>query len=431
MKDKYLLLRELSGEQYQTVCSVKSHCERLLDCAPRFKYFTLHGRQHIENLFEISNILLRGGVELNQDESFLLALAICLHDIGMVTPMSALEEYEIFEDKTKANDLANLEMLIRNNHHQLIEEYVDNRSSFFSSLNISPALMAMIQDICKGHRVVNLEEQFGYAKELGALLRVIDELDMGPRRAPADVLENFYTEMGGTSCWHWYKHAITQDWLPRDNVSYEKRDGKNFIIFKLVVRPASRNSVNYWMKQSLRPIYRVLKDESSQRIIESRWNVVIDVMPDYSRSKPITLGKWEDIESLALSSGKKTVLLIDDEYRKMQDMFLGLMDDYHIVYSHDAKHAMTRLKAGSVDLAIVDMQVGTGGMWSAEETNYGKATGIKICEEISKGYPETKIGVLTGTRYSIEELDKTNLAFFMKKPIDQDEFEERVKDVLQ
>ncbi|WP_320175661.1 response regulator [Maridesulfovibrio sp.] len=428
--NKFSLLKDLSDEQMQNFVTIKAHCEKILDNSPRFKYFTLHGKDHIENLLNISNFIIDGGISLTQDEAYYLALSICLHDIGMVAPLNSLSDKDIFSGE-QLSDLANTELKIRRHHHDLVGDYLADKVVFLSSLNISSASISLIVDICKNHRVVDLSQEQGFARRIGALLRLIDELDVGPGRAPIAVLENFYEEMGVIACWHWYKHVITQEWLVRDNVAYHTENGKNKILFKLIVRPNSSTSVEYWLRQSMRSINKVLIDEHVQRIIDSEWGVFIDVMPDHFRSKAMSLGdKWERIENIALSSGKKTIMLIDDEERKMHDMFLPLMDKYHIIYSPNAKDAAVKMNAVAIDLAIVDMQIGSGGLWALEETLNCKTTGVKVCEYIKENHPKTQIGILTGTRHKVEGLDKESLVFFLKKPVDPEVLERRIENVL-
>jgi len=103
---------------------------------------------------------------------------------------------------------------------------------------------------------------------------------------------------------------------------------------------------------------------------------------------------------------------------------------FHIIFSPNAKDAINKLKAGNINLAIVDLQIGSGNLWTREETEDFKATGKKLCEEILNFSPETKIGILTGTRYDTESCRKLPLAFFMKKPVDPEEFEKTIHDVL-
>ena len=111
----------LTDQQVTIVNALKSQASSLLDCNPRFRYFTLHGRQHIENLFALVEILIEGGLQLKQEQAFLLAGAICVHDLGMVLPLSEKNHLEIFGGKPQPIDPANLELMIRTFHHKLID----------------------------------------------------------------------------------------------------------------------------------------------------------------------------------------------------------------------------------------------------------------------------------------------------------------------
>jgi hypothetical protein len=72
----------LDADQLAILLGVKGHCERLLDHTPRFKYFTLHGSAHLNSLFKILELLRKGGINLGKDQLFVLAIAICIHDLG-------------------------------------------------------------------------------------------------------------------------------------------------------------------------------------------------------------------------------------------------------------------------------------------------------------------------------------------------------------
>ena len=58
-----------------------------LDHSPRFKFYTLHGKKHLDSLFRILFLFVDAGLKLNQREAFLLCAAICTHDLGMVVPL--------------------------------------------------------------------------------------------------------------------------------------------------------------------------------------------------------------------------------------------------------------------------------------------------------------------------------------------------------
>ncbi|MFX1504417.1 MAG: hypothetical protein ACFFDH_25890, partial [Promethearchaeota archaeon] len=147
---------------------------------------------------------------------------------------------------------------------------------------------------------------------------------------------------------------------------------------------------------------------------------------------PNSLGLiWEEIEQKAFSHGRKVILLIDDEMRKMEDLLFPLMTDFYIIFSPNAKDALTKINAtDNISLVIIDMQIGSAGLWTPEDTDNFKTTGIKLCHEILKKFPKIKIGILTGTRYKINSYNDLPLAFFLKKPIDPEEFERMIRDII-
>ena len=106
------------------------------------------------------------------------------------------------------------------------------------------------------------------------------------------------------------------------------------------------------------------------------------------------------------------------------------MDAYHVITAPNAKDALTKLNATNVDLAIVDMQIGAGGIWKEHETQDFKATGLNICELLRERFPSLKIGVLTGTKHQLPPVETLKVDFFLRKPIDPDKLLEVVTNVL-
>lgn len=421
----------LDANQQATLRAIKQQAQALLDHTPRFKYFTLHGTNHLNNLFEVLELLLQGGIALKRDELFLLSLAICIHDLGMVVSLRNKDIPGILDGRPVATDPAALELFIRDTHHELVDAYLQHDMGFLAAAGLSLAQLGQVVEISRCHRKVVLQNQSGVIKHLGALLRIIDELDLGNNRAPANVFLNIVDEMDATSCWHWYKHNIIEPWLENHTVSFITENGRRKIIFQLAVRPTKAGSVDYWLNQIRRPIKKALEDDEAGKIIADQYGIVIEVVKNRNLSKAQHPGqRWEEIENKALSAGRKVVLVIDDEFRKLEDLFYPLMDEYHIVASSSAKDAFSKLEATDVDLAIVDMQIGSGGLWKDTETQDFKATGRKICETIKLQFPRTKIGVLTGTKHAVDARDIPAVEFFLRKPVDPDKLLETVKNVL-
>jgi len=403
-------------------------CE-LLDHTPRFQYFTLHGSKHIDNVVSNIDIMMNAGIELTEDQAFFLTCSACIHDLGMVIPLKDYLSNDIFQGRPQPAEPTNVEKLIRDYHHELIYSYIENKFDFLMKLGLSPSDCSILRDIAKSHRRVNLSETFGFVRCLGALLRLADELDISPSRAPASVLIDHYEEMDSTSCWHWLKHNISEDWRLGHNVIVQSNPTKT-VKFLLAVHPPRKSSIPYWLTQLRRPIARVLFDEGVSREIARQWNVSIEIESSQDMSSCVGQ-ELIPIEQKALSANRKLILVIDDESRKMEDLFLVLMGKYHIIYSSNAKDALEKLAAAPVDLAIVDLQIGSGFIWSASETHDFKLTGAVLCKTILEKYPKTKIGILTGSRHDLAEAESLDgLAFLLRKPINPEDFEKEVINVL-
>lgn len=426
------LLKMLTHEHANIVESVYRYSTTVLDHTYRFKYFTLHGKQHVDNLFVLADIFIKYGVSLSEYEAFILAIAICVHDIGMVTPVRELDIREVFSGVDQAPDPANLELYIRNNHHTLISAHVAGKFDFLASLGLSPTDIFHVKEIAKMHRVVRISDYRGMIRHLGALLRVIDELDIFSNRAPLSVLLNQYEEMDTTSCWHWFKHNIVSDWVDGHNIIFERHDNYNTLNFKVSVIPPTKDSISYWLTQAYRPINKVFNDEHAAIEIRNKWGLNVRISKSMDLSDVNALGgDWAAIEQYALSSFQKSILVIDDETRKMEDLFLPLSENYHIIYSSNAKDAFEKASAAKIDLAIVDMQVGSGGMWTSEETGGFKKTGIKICQKFREDFPHTKLLILTATRHDVaSEIQGKTDAHVLLKPIFPARLEEEINAIF-
>jgi len=328
------MLNELTKPQQSTFYLIKKQCQQLLDHSPRFKFFTLHGKRHIDSLLEIAEMLCENGVKLTSEEAYYLALSICVHDLGMVINLADYTEKDLLINKLQFTDPTAVENYIRENHHTLIDNYFTKHFDFLTSLGLSPPECGIIRDIAKCHRKQPLHKQKGMIKNLGALLRLIDELDIGSKRAPIAVFRNLYQDMDSISCWHWFKHNIVESWQIEHNVHKSNQNGINHLRFEIIVRPPKENSIPYWLNQVKKPILKVLNEENVSQIISDKWGLKITVNASSNLSSANPLGKeWEEFEVKALSSGRKVILVIDDEARKLEDLFFPLTEDYHIVYS--------------------------------------------------------------------------------------------------
>ncbi len=155
------ICKRLPEKEAGILISVRASAERLLNHTPRFRFFTLHGTEHLTSLFDIFEILIEGHLELSRDEIFLLALAICIHDLGMVVTLRDKDLPEILEGEPAFPDPATFENYVRENHHDLVEEYTNQHFGFLTDLGLSPMQVSQIVDISRCHRKIDLDAQFG------------------------------------------------------------------------------------------------------------------------------------------------------------------------------------------------------------------------------------------------------------------------------
>jgi hypothetical protein len=204
-----VLWQKLTTEHQDILLAVYKNAQKQLDYSHRFKFFTLHGTSHINSLFKIADILFKGGLELNEESCYLLALSICLHDVGMIALLRDKDISDIL-GVSQAVDPVVVEDKIRDIHHLLVDRYLNDNFNFYVSIGMGVDDLMNVSEICSLHRKKNLSSH--RHAPLGALLRFIDELDISAERAPMNIFQHSYKEMDGTSCWHWYKHNITESW---------------------------------------------------------------------------------------------------------------------------------------------------------------------------------------------------------------------------
>lgn len=426
-----LILARLPQKESEIVKSVYTKAVSLLDNSPRFKFFTLHGDPHLSELFRILDIFIAAGFLLNNRELYLLSLAICTHDLGMVVGLSKRELTEITEGRGGIPDPLTFENFIRDIHHEIISTYFTKDINFLVGLGVQLPDLAIISEIGESHRKVLLRDRRGVIRKLGALLRVIDELDIGPRRAPAGVLENIYEEMDPISAYHWFKHNITEEWLFGHNVTTQNSHKPHTLIFNIAVRPTREQNIGYWTTQTARPIIKALRDDDAAAILLEEFGIKVIVSRKGDLSGVNKLGGiWPRIEESVLTQGRKVILVIDDEAKKVEDAFFLLMDEYHVKCLPYPKAGLQYCETVAVDLAVIDLQMDSQDLWSETATDSYRMTGFRVAEEIRRLYPNTKICILTGTRHQISEEQRRSVDLFIKKPIGPRELQEHLKTLL-
>lgn len=392
---------------------------KLLDRSPRFPYYTLHGTDHHLNLLSNLAILMEGGVKLSQRELYLLLLAIAVHDIGMVLPMKDYTFKQVAEGRPGFLDPAAFENFVRDVHHEVIDRYFSNEMNFLTGIGITIPDLSLVLEIARAHRKIKLVEQKDAVRRLGAVMRLIDEMDIGPGRAPMTVFRQREDEMDSLSAWHWYKHMITDAWTVQNNVTFKTENGRASIILSVGVHPPEEKSIPYWFAQVRRAINKALEDEQCQKIIEKEFGVTVELDADQSLCSPLRLtSEWSDLEAKIVGSSLASILVVDDDIKRIEDLFLPLMERCFVRCVPKVETALEYLEAQPVDLVVVDMQMPVDEIWSAHETQDYRFTGMILGKHIQEAYPDILLVALTGTRHNLPEGADDVFDAVLRKPID-------------
>jgi ActR/RegA family two-component response regulator len=427
-----LVINQLSPEEIVKMRALKKRAEELLDHTPRFKFFTLHGKAHLESLFRILHIFIQNGFTLTNEELLILAASVCVHDLGMVVKLRDKDLLYVLDGRSQSTDPSVLENAIRDLHHELLDGYLQQDLGFLTGLGFSPQEISDIRIVSKCHRRLDLHSQHGRLKKLGALLRIVDELDLSPERAPFAVFLNLVDEMDSTATWHWFKHNIVLPWEMGNTVHSKSLNGRRELAFDLVVRPSRKDGIKYWSTQISRPIIKALYDDGVAAILRAEWSIVVSLSSNNEASGVNNLGeKWIELEEKALAESANVVLIVDDEFRKIETSFVPLMDDYAVVSAPTAKAALEQMRARRVDFAIIDLQIGSGGIWDSEETGDYKFTGVRLIKEIRSLGRKIGVGILSGSKYNLSEVDDLDIDFFIRKPGDPDDIKNAIDEYFQ
>ncbi|MEA2695091.1 MAG: hypothetical protein QOJ16_4478 [Acidobacteriota bacterium] len=199
-----------------------------------FPYYTLHGVEHLEELDRLALLVGSAIPRLTEERLGLLRLAIVVHDFAMVDVPDEIREKEL---RRRLGDAIQLPDIVRKTHQDEIERCFTKpeRSSFLMSLipGATPALLEDVAAIARHHRLHPLDRAPGHVRDLCALMRVLDELDLGPRRAPFVTYEALRPRMAPDAKLHWLKHLCSRAIEPYSTFSIE--DKNHLRIFRVSV----------------------------------------------------------------------------------------------------------------------------------------------------------------------------------------------------
>lgn len=427
------ICQKLPERDLELLKLLKNKSDGWHEFSPRFNFFTIHGRVHTDNIFENLAILINGGIKIDNRDLFLLCAAICIHDVGMLTALNYFTLDELKKDSSDLDDPSKLENAIRIKHHNLIKSFLQQKSSFLAEIGFDLDTIQKIISIGEAHRSIKLSKLPEKIKYLGALLRLADEMDIGPSRAPISAFNSLYEDMEPLSKWNWYKHIITKQWELGNTYDYANLNGTNYIYLKPAVLPAKEESISHWLLQVCRPIEKALNDEQCREIIRRKYNVEIECKrdPNLSSVNPFYLN-YLKIENDILSRGSKPIILsVDDEVDKLRDTFYFFQDRYYVHIVPHPSSALKYLRAAPVTLLIVDIQISWDATWGDDPDLDEHQAGVFFIKKVKEEFPDLKICVLTGTRHPLPQILHGLVDEIIRKPIDPIELLQTINAIIE
>lgn len=253
-----------------------------------FPYYTLHGQAHLLELDRLATLLCRHipFFDAREDQVRLLRLAVIMHDYAMVELPGKPREDELLTLMRPGQSFADV---LRETHQDEIRR-VFSRPEFTSRLSAwFPGGGYLLQDasiIASYHRYHPLSGARDDLKGLCALMRLVDELDIGPRRAPAAAYDAKRNRMDPKAKFHWLKHIFTRPFEENSTFTVETIEGaKRRRILRLWVSVlATADTWKPFRDSIVRKLNDSLNVDGIAGILKDNYNVEIAFVPDDGKS---------------------------------------------------------------------------------------------------------------------------------------------------
>jgi hypothetical protein len=264
-----------------------------------FPYYTLHGIEHLEELDRLALLVGSAIPRLTEERLGLLRLAIVVHDFAMVDVPDEMREEEL---RRRLGDTIPLAEVVRKTHQDEIERSFTRRIDLLMSLipGATPALLEDVVTIAKHHRLYPLDQAPMHVRDLCALMRILDELDLGPRRAPFATYEALRPRMTPEAKMHWLKHICSRAIEPYPTFSIEERN--HLRIFRIfVVVKATESTWEPLQNIVLGKLETCLEGEQVNQVLREMFQVEIKVAPSLDLpsgpTKYLSGAMQEDLDS--------------------------------------------------------------------------------------------------------------------------------------
>ena len=237
---------------------------------PQFPFYTLHGKNHLDELDRLCLLFGNAIPKLKQEKDKLniLRLAIIMHDYSMVDVPSPEREKELRDQMDQFLSFADI---VRKTHQDEIVKSLGKKSQ--SLFDIFPnASIDEINDaveIARYHRFHPLKDAPEHLKPYCSLMRLLDELDISSERAPRSAYSSLRERMDENARFHWLKHICCARIEPSRTFFHETVNGRHSIHLWVAVQ-ATADSWRYLQQAIISKIRHCLDNEGACTIIRER-----------------------------------------------------------------------------------------------------------------------------------------------------------------
>ena len=217
----------------------------------QFPHYTLHGREHLEEVDRLARLVYKATPRLNEEDANLLRLALIMHDFSMVDVPSPKREEELRAQMGVGISFADI---VRKTHQdEIVNSFKKPERIAYLMSAFGGDQAHVVQDACtiaKYHRFNALVDAPEHLKALCALVRIIDELDIGPKRAPIPAYEAMRGRMEDVSRFHWLKHIVAREVVRDTTLTVEVCEQGSHILRVWVAVRATGNTWE-WIQQQI------------------------------------------------------------------------------------------------------------------------------------------------------------------------------------
>ncbi len=243
-----------------------------------FPHFTLHGREHLEEVDRLARLVHKATPQLSEEQANLLRLALIMHDFAMVAVPSPEREAEL--RARMGVDISFADIVRKTHQDEIANSFAKEDRIAYLMSTFGGDQAHVVQDACtiaQYHRFKPLADAPPHLKALCALVRIIDELDIGPRRAPIPAYEAMRERMEDVSRFHWLKHIQCRPIMPDATFTVELCEHERRVL-RIWVAVRATGDTWQWMQDHIcAKIRSCLDDDGVNTILAERLGIRFEV----------------------------------------------------------------------------------------------------------------------------------------------------------